>query len=386
MTPHPDARSAPILLSPPHLSGDELPQLAQSLAEGWLAPAGPWLDRFEGAVADTLTALGAPTRPHVAALSSGTAALHLALRLVGVQPGDAVLSASLTFVGAVNPIVYLGAEPVFIDSEAATYGLDPTRAEQAITTLTREGRRIGALVITHLYGRAAALDQLLPLAAAHGIPVIEDAAEALGATHTSRPLGTLGTLSVYSFNGNKVISTGGGGALVGADAAHIAQARALAAQARLPAPHYEHAELGYNYRLSSLAAAVGLGQLPHLSAYVTVRRAIHAHYSRALSHLPGVQLPQLAAGDSAWLTTLHLDPATARATPEQLRLALAEARIEARPIWKPMHLQPLYRSARLFGGTVAERLFSTGLCLPSGSALTTAQLERICAVITRVLS
>ncbi len=377
MTP---ATPAPILLSPPHLTGRELPYLSQLLASNWLAPAGPWLDRFEGALADAVLALGSPAPTHVAALSSGTAALHLALQLLGIGPGDVVLSASLTFVGAVNPIAYLGATPVLIDSEPTTYGIDPALLAQAIHQLTAEGQPPRALVLTHLYGRAAALDAILPLCAAHGIAVIEDAAEALGATHHSQALGTFGALGVYSFNGNKIISTGGGGALVSADAARIAQGRSLAAQAREPAPHYEHRQLGYNYRMPSLAAAVGLAQLEALPERVQRRRAIHAGYSARLAHLPELHLQPLAAGDSAWLSTLHMRP-SARLTPERLRLRLAEAHIEARPLWKPMHLQPLYRNARCFGGTTAAQLFETGLCLPSGSALSDADLDRIASVI-----
>ena len=376
MTPAPPA---PILLSPPLLTGRELPYLSQMLESGWLAPAGPWLERFEAALGAAVAQPGgAPL--HAAALSSGTAALHLALRLLGVGPGDVVLSATLTFVGAANPIVYLGATPAFVDAEAATYGIAPAALAQALAHYAQRGIRPRALVLTHLYGRAADLDAILPLCAAHGVPLVEDAAEALGATHAGRPLGAWGQLGIYSFNGNKVISTGGGGALVGADAAAVARARALAAQARQPAAHYEHAELGYTYRMPSLAAAVGLAQLEALAERVARRRAIWAGYHARLEGLPGLHMPPLRAGDSAWLSTLQLDPAAAP-SPEALRLRLAQHHIEARPLWKPMHLQPLYRQAPTFGGAVSERLFATGLCLPSGSGLTEADLDRVCAVI-----
>jgi dTDP-4-amino-4,6-dideoxygalactose transaminase len=374
-----DSDRLPILLSPPHLSGREQEYVMQVLADNWVAPAGPWLDRFEAAIC---RATGAA---HAVALSSGTAALHLALVVAGVKPGDTVISASMTFVGAVNPIVYVGATPVFVDSEPLTGNLDTNQLASALSQLTREGRPARAVIATHLYGRCADLATISALCRQHGTVLIEDAAEALGATYQGRAAGIWGDVGIYSFNGNKVITTGGGGALVTANGAWAERARKLATQAREPALHYEHRELGYNYRLSSVSAAVGLAQLEALPERVAARRQINAWYRDRLSEVTGISFPPLSEGDSCWLTTLVLSGELGSSAAASIRSALAEQAIEARPLWKPMHLQPLYQHERRFGGEVSAALFERGICLPSGSALTEAQVSRVCSVIRTAL-
>jgi pyridoxal phosphate-dependent aminotransferase EpsN len=370
-----------MFLSPPHLSGLEQQYVADAFATNWITPLGPHVDAFEREFAEVVGA------DHAVALSSGTAALHLALQLAGVGPGDEVLASTLTFVASVNPIVYLGARPVFIDSEASSWNMDPVLLEETLEQKARAGRLPKAVVVVHLYGQSADLDPIVAACARHEVPLIEDAAEALGTTYKGRAPGTFGAAGVYSFNGNKIITTAGGGMLVTADGGLATHARKLATQARDPAPHYEHSEIGYNYRLSNVLAAIGRGQLKVLEERVAARRRNFAFYAEALADLPGIAfMPEAGWGThTRWLTTLTIDPRQLGVDRETVRQSLDAAGIEARPVWKPMHLQPLYAACPVTGGAVADDLFARGLCLPSGSNLTEADLERVVTVIRRAV-
>ena len=382
MSWHPDKSemtSKRVFLSSPHLSGLEEQFVADAFATNWVTPLGPHVDAFE---VEFAAAVGAR---YAVALSSGTAALHLGLLLAGVGPGDEVLVSTLTFVASVNPIVYLGATPVFIDSERSSWNMDPALLEEALDARARRGRLPKAVVLVHLYGQSADLDAISAACARHGVPLIEDAAEALGASYKGRPPGTSGVSGVFSFNGNKIITTAGGGMLVSADEALIAHARKLSTQARDPAPHYEHSEVGYNYRMSNVLAAIGRGQLRVLGDRVAARRRNFAFYREALGDIPGIEfMPEAPWGThTRWLTTLTIDPEEFAADREDIRRALDAEGIEARPVWKPMHLQPLYAQSPIVGRGVADDLYARGLCLPSGSNLTETDLERVVAVIRR---
>src|SRR5262245_1069135 len=376
-----DPNSTPkrVFLSSPHLSGLEEAYVADAFATNWVTPLGPHVDAFETEFAATVGA------PYATAVSSGTAALHLALLLAGVGPGDEVLVSTLTFVASVNPVVYLGATPAFIDSERTSWNMDPALLEEALDTRARAGRLPRAVVLVHLYGQSADLDRITAICARHGVPLIEDAAESLGATYKDRSPGTIGVSGVFSFNGNKIITTAGGGMLVSADATLIAHARKLATQARDPAPHYEHSEVGFNYRLSNVLAGIGRGQLRVLADRVAARRRNFAYYAEALGDLPGIELmPEAPWGThTRWLTTLTIDPQAFGADRASVRRALDAEAIEARPVWKPMHLQPLYSHSPILGRGVADDLYARGLCLPSGSNLTESDLERVVSVVRR---
>ncbi len=339
----------------------------------WIAPLGPHVDAFESEFASFVGV------EHAAALSSGTGALHLALRLLGVGEGDDVLVPTFTFVATANAVVYVGARPVFLDSNKATWNLDPVLVEEELDARSRAGNLPAALIGVDLYGQCADWDPILAACARHGVPVIEDAAEALGATYRGRPAGGFGALGVFSFNGNKIITTSGGGMLVASDPVLIEHARHLATQARDPAPHYEHSELGFNYRMSNLLAALGRGQLRGLPAKITRRRAINGRYRSALGAMPGIGfMPDAAYGEPTnWLTVITVDEGEFGASPTVIREHLESLNIEARPAWKPMHLQPLYADHPVRGGEVAESFFRTGLCLPSGSRMTDADVERV---------
>ncbi|HEY1086985.1 MAG TPA: DegT/DnrJ/EryC1/StrS family aminotransferase [Archangium sp.] len=363
---------ARVYLSPPHMGPDERGLLLEAFDSNWIAPLGPHVDAFEKEFAARVQ------MPHAAALSSGTAALHLALQLVGVGRGDEVLVSSLTFAASANPIVYQGATPVFIDAETETWNLDPALLEEAIAK-----KRPKAVIAVDLYGQCAQLDRIEAICQRHEIPLIEDAAEALGATWKGRQAGSFGQLAAFSFNGNKIITTSGGGMMVSRDAALIEKARFLATQARDPAPHYQHSHIGQNYRLSNLLAAVGRGQLRVLDERIEARRANRTFYEQALGSLDGVGfMPLSKHGEwNGWLTVITIDPKRFGATREELRLALEKDNIESRPVWKPMHLQPVFKDCRMFGGAVGEAAFENGLCLPSGSSLAPDDRERVVRVI-----
>lgn len=368
-----------IYLSPPHTTGRERELLLDAFDSNWIAPLGPHVDAFEQEFA---ARLGVPA---AAALSSGTAALHLALTLLGVGPGDEVLTSTLTFAATANAVTYVGAEPVLIDSDRQTWNMDPALLAEELASCARRGRLPKAVLAVDLYGQCADYEPILAACRRHGVPLVEDAAEALGASYHGRPAGTFGVLGCFSFNGNKIITTSGGGMLVGS-AEQCDRARFLASQARDPAPHYEHSQIGHNYRLSNLLAAVGRGQLQTLDERVAARRKNFAAYRWALGELPGIEfMPQTPRGRSTrWLTCLTIDPEPFGASREDVRLALEAANIEARPVWKPMHMQPVFRGCRTRGGAVAEDIFARGLCLPSGSNLAEADRARVIETILSV--
>ncbi len=360
-----------IFLSPPEAGAAERDRVLAVLDSGWLAPAGPELAAFEAEVAEVVG------RRHAVALSSGTAALHLALLVAGVGPGDEVLVSDFTFAATVNAITYTGATPVLIDSDRATWNMSPELLVEELHA--RRGKSPAAAVVVDLYGQPADQARIAPLLAEHGVLHLVDAAESLGATCDSRPAAAHGAAAVLSFNGNKIITTSGGGMLVTDDAATADRVRHLSTQAREPVPHYEHLEVGFNYRLSNVLAAIGRAQLADLDRRVNRRRAIFERYVRSLEDVPGIEwMPEAPYGRSTrWLTCCTIDSAVAGFTPEDLRVHLESLDIESRPTWKPMHLQPVFKDlpARL-DGTSAE-LFRTGLCLPSGSSLTEADQDRV---------
>jgi dTDP-4-amino-4,6-dideoxygalactose transaminase len=369
-----------IYLSPPHVGDVERKLLLEAFDSGWVAPAGPDLEDFERQVAALLRV------PYAVALSSGTAALHLALEVAGVGPGDTVLMPSFTFAATANAAVYVGATPVFVDSSAQTWNIDPALVGEELEARARAGRLPKAVVAVDMYGQCADYDPLLRLCDGYGIPLIEDAAEALGATYRGRAAGTFGLAGVISFNGNKIITTGGGGMLVTADRRMAERVRHLATQARDPVPHYEHQEVGYNYRLSNLLAAIGRGQLMGLADKVKARKETNGVYREALGDLPGIEFMPVAdyGSPNYWLTCVLVDPDVFGATRDDIRVHLAQRDIEARPTWKPMHLQPVYRGSSMRGGAVCEDLFRRGLCLPSGSGLTDADRERVVDAVRSV--
>jgi dTDP-4-amino-4,6-dideoxygalactose transaminase len=366
-----------IYLSPPHMSGDEQAFVAEAFASNWVAPLGPHVEAFQQEFARSVGT------DHALAVSSGTAALHLALQLLGVGIGDEVIVSTLTFAASVNPIRYLGATPCFIDSERTSWNMDPALLARALADRARARRLPKAVVLVHLYGQSADLDPILELCARYRVPLVEDAAEALGATYKGRAPGTFGHAGIFSFNGNKIITTSGGGMLVSRDGALIRNGLKLATQARDVAPHYEHSEVGYNYRMSNVLAGIGRAQLKVLEQRVAARRRNFAWYTNSLGDLPGVRfMPEAPWGrHSRWLTTLTIDPDESGLDRDRIRLALEAENIEARPVWKPMHQQPVFAEFPAVGGEVAESLFRDGLCLPSGSSLTEADLRRVCGVI-----
>jgi len=368
-----------LYLSPPHLGGQELRFIQEAIQSNFIAPLGPMVDAFEEEFCSRLTV------KHAAATCSGTAALHLALRLAGVGEGDRVFVSTLTFVGSVNPISYLGATPVFIDSDLNTWNMDAGLLAEALETDTKKGNLPKALVLVHLYGQCADIDPIKEACAEHHVVLIEDAAEALGAAYKGRSAGTFGKIAIFSFNGNKIITTSGGGMLVSDDEEIINKAKFLSQQARNPAPHYEHSEIGYNYRMSNIVAAIGRGQLKVLDERVAAKRKIFDYYFKALNELPGIEfMPEADYGRcNRWLTCLTIDPEKFGADRETVRKRLEVENIEARPLWKPMHRQPVFASYERFGGEVAEYLFDRGLCLPSGTAMTQADLDRVIEVIRR---
>lgn len=363
----------PILLSTPHIGDQELKFVKEAFDTNWIAPVGPHINAFEQEFCQVIGTC------HGAAVSSGTAALHLALRLIGIEAGDEVFCSTLTFIASASPITYLGANPVFIDSDRTSWNMNPNLLQDALDHRAKIGKLPKAVILVHLYGQSADIDPILEACNAYEIPLIEDAAEALGATYKGRSPGTFGKIGIYSFNGNKIITTSGGGMLVSDDPDLVAQARFLATQARDPAPHYQHSEIGYNYRLSNVLAGIGRGQLRVLKDRVAARRHNFEVYQQELGNLPGLEfMPEAAFGRATrWLTCLTIDPTRFGSNREEIRLALAQQQIEARPVWKPLHLQPVFSGCECIGGAVAEDLFNRGLCLPSGSNLTSEDLERV---------
>lgn len=369
-----------IYLSRPHMSGNEEAYVAEAFASNFVAPLGPQLDAFEQTVSDYL---GGDV--HCVGLSSGSAALHLALRIAGVREGDEVWVSSMTFAGGIFPVNYLGAKPRFFDLDQDSWTVDVDILAEQLEVAGREGRLPAAIVPTDLYGQSVELDRLEDLAANFDVRLIVDSAESLGASYKGgRMAGTGGDAAILSFNGNKIITTSGGGMLVTRHKAWAEEARFLATQARDPAPHYEHSTFGYNYRLSNICAAIGLGQMEVLEERVARRREISERYSEVLSR-PGISFMPEPPGlrSTRWLTALKIDPAATGVSREDIRLMLLEHQIESRPLWKPMHQQPLYAGTPYYGSGVDERLFEQGLCLPSGSDMTDEQQEE---VIGRVLS
>lgn len=361
-----------IFLSPPHMSGQERLLVGEVFDQNYIAPAGPMIRRFEEALND-LTGFA-----DTAALTSGTAAMHLALRLIDVQPGDEVWTSTLTFIGGVAPILYEKATPVFFDADERSWTLDTNLLAERLEHAAKKGRLPKAVVPVDLYGQSCDLDEILALCAPYEVPVIVDSAEAVGSRYKDRHAGKGALMACTSFNGNKIITTSGGGALSSDDPALIARARMLSQQAREPVPYYEHETYGYNYRLSSLCAAIGVGQLEVLPERVACRRAIFDGYVAGLGDLPGISfMPEADYGTAnRWLTVINVDQASGL-NPETIRLALEEHNIESRPVWKPMHQQPVFRDADHVGGGISEHLFQTGLCLPSGSSMSDADVSRV---------
>ena len=369
-----------IFLSFPHLGGNEMQYINEAFRESWVVPLGPNVDEFERRLEAYLSA------SNVVALSAGTAALHLGLVELGVSAGDEVICQSFTFAASANPVKYQGAVPVFVDSEPDTWNMSPDALERAIIDRKRvTGRYPKAIVVVHLYGMPAKMSEIMAIAARYNIPVLEDAAEALGSTYKGRKCGTIGNFGALSFNGNKIITTSGGGALICPNDEAERHVKFLATQAREPMPYYYHKEIGYNYRLSNISAGIGCGQMEHIAERVARRREIHALYVKGLASLPGITVhtePTADAVSNFWLTTILLDDSL-QFSPEDLRQALEAENIESRRLWRPMNMQPVYADAPFYGDGCAERLFNRGLCLPSGSILTDEEIARVVDCITK---
>jgi dTDP-4-amino-4,6-dideoxygalactose transaminase len=371
-----------VLLSPPHMCGRELEFINEAFESNFVAPAGPMIDAFEQEFADLVGV------PYAAAVSSGTAALHLVLRLLGVGSGQEVWASTLTFIGGVSPICQLGAKPVFIDVSPDTWTLDPDLLASEMARAVREDRLPKAVVPTDLFGQSCDIDRIVAVCEPYGVAVVTDSAEAVGATYKDRMVGASGAAAVFSFNGNKIITTSGGGVLVSRNPDLVSGAKFLSQQARDPAPHYEHSMLGYNYRMSSICAAIGRGQLTALQTRIAERRAIFQRYCEGLKDLAGLTfMPEAGYGRSTrWLTVVLIDPARFGRDREYVRMALEAQDIETRPVWKPMHLQPVFTEERVVGGAVSEELFAKGLCLPSGSSLTIDRQNRVIELIRAQVS
>ena len=379
-----------IWLSLAHMGGREQDFIREAFETNWVVPLGPNVDAFEEALRDYLVKNSGETlegeERHVVALSAGTAALHLGLLLLGVGRGDEVVCQSFTFSASANPIAYQGATPVFVDSEPGTWNMDPVLLEEALKDrLRKTGRLPKAIIPVHLYGMPGRMDEILEVAGRYGVPVLEDAAEALGSSYKGRRCGTFGEYAALSFNGNKIITTSGGGALVCRTEEEARRAKFYATQAREAAPHYQHEKIGYNYRMSNICAGIGRGQMLVLDEHIRRRRENHARYVELLKGVPGVEVKCQPEGEgfasNYWLTCITVESRDAGFTREEVRLALDAANIESRPLWKPMHLQPVFREAPYYGNGTSEYLFDRGLCLPSGPMLTEADLERVADII-----
>ena len=369
------------------MGGGEMKYIQQAFEQNWIVPLGPNVDAFETELGQMAGA------DHVAALSSGTSAIHLALIMLDVKPGDYVVGSSYTFSATVNPIAYQCAIPVLVDSEEETWNMDSELLEEAIQSLKSEslkskGQLPKAIIVTHLYGMPAKMDEIMAVAERYGIPVIEDAAEALGSKYKGEPVGNRGKFGILSFNGNKIITTSGGGALISSDEAMIKRARFLSTQARDPAPHYQHSAIGYNYRMSNVVAGIGRGQLEVLQDRINRRREINRWYRSVVGDTPGIIFHTEPSADfysNYWLTCILVDPKVTGITSGQLRLAFEAENIEVRPLWKPMHLQPVFAECPAYVNGTSEKFFNNGLCLPSGTGLKDEDFERIEEVLRREL-
>lgn len=373
-----------IWLSSPHMGGNELKYVNEAFDANWVAPLGPNVDGFEKDLESFLN-----TDVKVAVLSAGTAALHLALIECGVQHGDEVICQSMTFSASANPIAYCGATPIFIDSEKDTWNMCPVALEEAVEDRISKGKKPKAIIVVHLYGMPAKMDEIIAIAEKYEIPVIEDAAEALGSTYKGRSCGTFGRFGILSFNGNKIITTSGGGALVCHNQEDKDKAVFLSTQARDNAPHYQHSHIGYNYRMSNIVAGIGRGQMEVLNDRVEARRKMHDFYVEIFKEIEGVEVFSEPASDyfsNHWLSAIVINSEITGKTREDLRLAFLEDNIESRPLWKPMHLQPVFADAPYYGKNIAEKLFDDGLCLPSGSNLSDDDRIRIKNVINKFFS
>lgn len=370
-----------IFLSPPHMSGHEAEEVAKAFASNYIAPAGPQLSAFEEAF-KAYTGF-----PHTVALSSGTAATHLALRELGVGPGTEVWGATLTFIGSVGPAVHERARLRFLDCDRATWTLDPDLLSDELARANRENRLPKAVIPTDLYGQSCDLDRIVTVCNRYEVPVLCDSAEGMGTRYKDRHAGRGAWAAIYSFNGNKIMTTSNGGMLASDDARLIERARKLSQQAREPAAHYQHEEVGFNYRLSNVLAAIGLGQLSVLDERVARRRAIYQRYHDQLGRISGLSfMPEADYGrHTRWLTVIQLDSAAIALTPEQVRLTLESHDIESRPVWKPMHMQPVFQDAPRAGGTISEEFFARGLCLPSGSQMSDTDVDLVCDIVVRAL-
>lgn len=373
-----------IWLSSPHMGGNEMKYIHEAFDGNWIAPLGPNVDGFEK---DLENFLGNET--HVAAVSTGTAALHLALAMLGVSKDDFVICQSLTFAASANPIIYLGGIPVFVDSESDTWNLCPNAVEDAIKYCLSKGKKPKAIITVCLYGMPYKVNEIKSISEKYDIPIIEDSAEALGSTYNNQKCGTFGDISVLSFNGNKIITTSGGGALVLKEKIYKQKAVFLSTQAKDDAPHYQHSILGYNYRMSNICAGIGRGQMEVLEERVEQRRSNHQFYKNIFKEIEGIEIftePSEIYKSNHWLNAIVINPEkTYGIDREKLRLAFSKENIESRPLWKPMNLQPLFKDAKHFGSNIAENLFENGLCLPSGSSLTDDDRERIFSVIKKTL-
>lgn len=372
-----------IYLSSPHMGGSEQYFVNEAFRSNWIAPLGPNVDGFEE---DISSFLQTTEKIYSAALTTGTAALHLALKLLSVGSGDVVMVQSFTFCGTTNPVSYQGAEIVFIDSELETWNMSPIALEKALHCYKH--RSVKAIMLVHLYGMPAKMQEILSIAKKYGVPIIEDAAEALGSSFKSQKCGTFGAMGVLSFNGNKIITTSGGGALVSENKDYIEQARFLATQARDEAPHYQHSQIGYNYRMSNIIAGIGRGQMEVLNERITQRRANNRRYREFFDNVNGITFQNEPSDDyfsNYWLTAIQIDPnLTGGITREDVRLALDFENIESRPLWKPMHMQPVYKESKFYGTGVCEDLFENGICLPSGSNITDAEFDRIFSALSKI--
>jgi aminotransferase in exopolysaccharide biosynthesis len=369
-------------LSFPVFDGNESLYIQQVMSSGHLATSGSFIHKFE-------SKLSKKVRSHQAvALNSGTSALHLALVLLGIGPGDEVICQSFTFCASANPIVYLGATPIFVDSERETWNIDPEILEDAILSRIATGKKPKAIIVVHLFGMPAKMNEIMEIANKYSIPVLEDAAEAVGSTYEGRNCGTMGKIGVYSFNGNKIITTGGGGALLSNDATLIERAKYLSTQAREDLPFYQHLEIGYNYRMNNMAAAIGVAQLEKLEAWIEKRRLINERYRELLEEVPGItfQTEPDTSRSNYWLTTILIDEKLTGISNDRLRVILFKAGIETRFLWKPLHLQPVYKSAPFYGGNISEKMFLQGLCLPSSVSLTFEDQKMICGLIEKELT